>query len=100
MLIRRRSIENWHHNLTLFFRKTRHSLSLVIQHASLRTQKKYYPLILEAEKNRKILSSNVAILEDRIAIREGRQQTYGSRATTTGNRKSDARELSKKQIEL
>ncbi len=54
------------------------ALFLVIQHSSLRTQKKYYPLILEAEKNRKILSSNVAILEDRIAIREGRQQTYGS----------------------
>ena len=37
-----------------------------------------YPLILQAEKEGKILSSNVAILEDRIAVREGRPQTYGS----------------------
>lgn len=54
------------------------ALFLVIQHANLKTQKKYYPLIVEAEKEGKILSSNVAILEDRIAVREGRPQTYGS----------------------
>lgn len=54
------------------------ALFLIIQHAGLKTQKKYYPIILEAEKDGKILSSNVAILEDRIAIREGRSQTYGS----------------------
>lgn len=54
------------------------TLFLVIQHADLKTQKKYYPLILKAEKEGNILSSNVAILEDRIAMREGRPQTYGS----------------------
>lgn len=54
------------------------ALFLVIQHADLKTQKKYYPIILKAEKEGNILSSNVAILEDRIAIREGREQTYGS----------------------
>lgn len=54
------------------------TLFLVIQHADLKTQKKYYPLILKAEKEGNILSCNVAILEDRIAIREGRPQTYGS----------------------
>lgn len=54
------------------------TLFLVIQHADLTTQKKYYPLILKAEKEGNILSSNVAILEDRIAVREGRPQTYGS----------------------
>lgn len=53
---------------------------LVIQHADLDTQKKYYPLILQAEKDGQILSSNVAILEDRIAVREGRKQHYGSQA--------------------
>lgn len=53
---------------------------LVIQHADLDTQKKYYPLILQAEKDGQILSSNVAILEDRIAVREGRKQQYGSQA--------------------
>lgn len=56
------------------------ALFLIIQHADLKTQKKYYPLILKAEKEGHILSSNVAILEDRIAVREGRPQTYGSQA--------------------
>jgi len=54
------------------------ALFLVIQHADLKTQKKYYPLIIKAEKEGNILSSSVAILEDRIAIREGRKQRYGS----------------------
>ena len=54
------------------------ALFLVIQHADLKTQKKYYPLIRKAEKEGNILSSNVAILEDRIAVREGKNQPYGS----------------------
>lgn len=57
------------------------ALFLVIQHADLKTQKKYYPLITQAEKEGNILSSNVAILEDRIAVREGRTQPYGSQGT-------------------
>lgn len=51
---------------------------LVIQHADLKAQKKYFPLIKQAEKDGNILSSNVAILEDRIAVREGKPQPYGS----------------------
>lgn len=51
---------------------------LVIQHADLATQKRYLPLIKQAEKDGKTLSSNLAILEDRIAMREGRKQIYGS----------------------
>lgn len=51
---------------------------LVIQHADLETQKKYLPLVKQAEKDGKTLSSNLAILEDRIAMREGRKQLYGS----------------------
>ncbi len=58
------------------------SMFLVIQHADLSIQKKYYPLILKAEQEGKILSSNVAILEDRMAIREGRPQQYGSQFRT------------------
>lgn len=54
------------------------ALFLIIQHADLKTQKHYYPLIKQAEKEGNILSSNVAILEDRIAVRKGRLQTYGS----------------------
>lgn len=54
------------------------ALFLVIQHADLKIQKKYYPLIKKAESESKMLSSNVAIMEDRIAVREGRNQPYGS----------------------
>jgi hypothetical protein len=53
-------------------------LFLVIQHADLATQQKYLPMIRQAEKDGKTLSSNLAILEDRIAMREGRKQSYGS----------------------
>jgi hypothetical protein len=63
------------------------ALFLIIQHADLKTQKKYYPMILKAEKEGKMLSSNVAILEDRIAVREGREQVYGSQMYYDGIRK-------------
>lgn len=54
------------------------ALFLVIQHADLKTQQKYLPMIEKAEREGKILSSNLAILQDRIAMREGRKQIYGS----------------------
>jgi len=63
------------------------ALFLIIQHADLQTQKKYYPVILQAEKDGKMLSSNVAILEDRIAVREGREQKYGSQMYYDGIQK-------------
>ncbi len=53
-------------------------LFLAIQHADLQTQETYLPMILEAEKQCNILSSNVAILLDRIAMRHGKKQKYGS----------------------
>lgn len=58
------------------------ALFLVIQHADLATQQKYYPMIRQAEKDGKTLSSNLAILEDRIAMREGKKQLYGSQGFT------------------
>lgn len=63
------------------------TLFLIIQHADLQTQKKYYPLILQAEKEGNMLSSNVALLEDRIAVREGRPQTYGSQGYYDSSKK-------------
>jgi len=54
------------------------AMFLVIQHADLPYQQKYYPIVKEAERQGKTLSSNVAILEDRISMREGRMQRYGS----------------------
>ncbi|MCC8425326.1 DUF6624 domain-containing protein [Mucilaginibacter sp. UR6-11] len=57
-------------------------LFLVIQHADLKTQQRYLPIIKEAEKKGEILSSNLAILEDRINMREGKKQAYGSQGFT------------------
>jgi hypothetical protein len=57
-------------------------LFLVIQHADLKTQEYYLPIIRQAEKEGKILSSNLAILEDRICMRNGRKQIYGSQGFT------------------
>lgn len=57
-------------------------LFLVIQHADLKTQEYYLPLIRQAEKDGKILSSNLAILQDRICMRNGRKQIYGSQGFT------------------
>lgn len=65
------------------------ALFMVIQHAGLPIQKKYLPMIREAERKGEILSSNLAILEDRVNMREGRKQLYGSQGFTdkqTGKR--------------
>ena len=57
-------------------------LFLVIQHADLKTQEYYLPIIRNAEKRGEILSSNLAILEDRICMRTGKKQIYGSQGFT------------------
>jgi len=59
-------------------------LFLVIQHADLKTQEYYLPIIRNAEKRGEILSSNLAILEDRICMRSGKKQIYGSQGFTDG----------------
>lgn len=54
------------------------TLFLVIQHADLKTQEEYLPIIREAVKNGKADASRLALLEDRIAIKHGEKQIYGS----------------------
>ena len=56
-------------NLTLF---------LVIQHADLKVQEKYLPLMREAVKAGKANAGQLALLEDRVALGEGKKQIYGS----------------------
>lgn len=58
--------------------KANQTLFLVIQHADLKTQQKYLPMMREAVKNKKAGSSSLALLEDRVALGEGRRQIYGS----------------------
>ncbi|WP_207421131.1 DUF6624 domain-containing protein [Desertivirga brevis] len=54
------------------------ALFLVIQHADLKTQTKYLPMLQKAVKEGKAAASQLAFLEDRIAIGNGKRQLYGS----------------------
>ena len=54
------------------------TLFLVIQHADIKTQQHYLPMMREAVKNKKASPSSLALLEDRVALREGKKQVYGS----------------------
>ena len=54
------------------------TLFLVIQHADIKTQQKYLPMMREAVKKSNASVSSLALLEDRIALREGKKQIYGS----------------------
>jgi hypothetical protein len=58
------------------------TLFLVIQHADLKTQEKYLPMMQEAVRKGKATGSSLALLEDRIEIRNGRKQIYGSQIGT------------------
>lgn len=76
-LIRVKSIldNDWPEDLSMQGNQT---LFLVIQHADLKTQQKYLPIIEKAVNENKTLPSNLALLKDRIALREGKKQIYGS----------------------
>jgi hypothetical protein len=53
-------------------------LFLVIQHADLKTQEKYLPMMREAVKKGNARPSALALLEDRVALGQGKRQLYGS----------------------
>ena len=57
------------------------SAFLILQHADYEYQKKYFPLVKEAQRKKEIDPSNVALLEDRILMREGKKQIYGTQLT-------------------
>ena len=54
------------------------TIFLVIQHADLKTQEKYLPMMRQAVKSGKARGSDLALLEDRVAMRQGKKQIYGS----------------------
>jgi hypothetical protein len=56
-------------NLTIF---------LVIQHADIKTQEKYLPLMEKAVKEGKASATNLAFLQDRVALAKGEKQLFGS----------------------
>lgn len=51
---------------------------IVLQHADLKTQEKYLPIMKTAFENEKLDAGSIAMIEDRINIRSGRKQLYGS----------------------
>lgn len=54
------------------------TLFLVIQHADIKTQEKYLPMMREAVSKGNARASSLALLEDRVALRKGEKQIYGS----------------------
>lgn len=54
------------------------ALFLVIQHADLKMQEQYLPMMREAVKKGNAKASSLAMLEDRIALAQGKKQIYGS----------------------
>ncbi len=60
-------------NMTIF---------LVIQHADLKTQEHYLPMMRAAVKDKKAEPFSLAMLEDRVALRTGKKQIYGSQIGT------------------
>ena len=54
------------------------ALFLVIQHAEIKIQEKYLPILQDAVIKGNAKASNLALLTDRIAIRTGKMQIYGS----------------------
>ncbi len=59
------------------------TLFLVIQHADLKTQLNYLPIMREATKNGKAAPSSLALLEDRVLMGQGQKQIYGSQIGQT-----------------
>lgn len=51
---------------------------LILQHADLASQKKYYLAFKQAATRNEVSLEQLALLEDRIAVGEGRLQTYGT----------------------
>lgn len=54
---------------------------LVIQHADLAHQEKYFPLLEQAAQAGELEKSSLALLIDRIRMRKGEKQLYGSQVT-------------------
>ena len=63
------------------------TLFLVIQHANLKAQEKYFNELKMAVKNHKAQPADLALLQDRVALRQGKKQIYGSQigADTEGH---------------
>ena len=50
----------------------------VIQHADLKTQEKYFPLMKKSVEQKESRACDLALLEDRILMYQNKKQIYGS----------------------
>lgn len=55
---------------------------LIVDHAGLKFQKKYLPIMEEAVQKELISAGDYAVLTDRIRMREGKPQKYGTQSYT------------------
>jgi len=55
---------------------------LILQHAELSDQKRYFPMLKAAAEQRNASAADAAMLEDRILMREGKPQIYGTQLRT------------------
>lgn len=58
--------------------KGNQALFLVIQHADIKTQIEYFPIMKKAVEVGNARKCDLALLEDRIALRQGKKQNYGT----------------------
>ena len=54
------------------------AIFLVIQHAGIKKQEKYLPLLIQSVKDGESRESDLALLQDRVLMRHGEKQIYGS----------------------
>jgi hypothetical protein len=64
---------------------------LVIQHAKLKTQEKYLPMMRASVEKNESEADELAYLEDRILMRQGKDQIYGTQVII--NQKTGAQEI-------
>jgi hypothetical protein len=64
---------------------------LVIQHADLKTQEKYFPLMKTSVQQKESRAVDMAYLEDRILMRQNKRQIYGTQISI--NQKTGQQEI-------
>lgn len=62
-----------------------YTLWLVVQHADLETQEKYFPLMKKSVEEGESRAVDLAYLEDRILMRKGKKQIYGTQVVPDEN---------------
>ena len=58
------------------------AIFLVIDHASIEAQKRYWPFIKEGSQKGDLSKADAATLQDRMLMREGKKQIYGTQTQT------------------